>query len=87
MKTINATNDTQKGFWARLADKLSKANIRTSRWSRWVSNVVNYWKKEWWQETEGFVAKTVKLAHDVWDYLTYNAMSWTGGLICVFILF
>lgn len=90
MKTINATTNTttpKDGLWDRVAKQLAKANIKTSRWERWVSDVVNYWVNEWWHNTNGVVAKTVKLAHDTWDYISYNAMSWTGGLICVCILF
>ena len=33
------------------------------------------------------VAKACKLAHDTWDYVSYNACSFIGGLFCAYILF
>lgn len=90
MKTINATATTETAkddLWDRVAKQLAKANIKTSRWERWVRSVHNYWVTEWWHNTNGVVAKTVKLAHDTFDYVTYNTTAWLGGFALVCILF
>lgn len=67
--------------------RLATMNINTSRWSAWVSDCVTYWKTEWWLGTKGLVAKSVKLAHDSLDYLSYYSIAWLGGLLCFVILF
>ena len=76
-----------KTIFANIDAKLSEMNIKPGKWSAWLDRVINYWKKEWWQETEGFVAKSCKLIHDTWDYISYNACSWIGGFLCACVLF
>lgn len=88
MKTVNASvvNTEELSFWDKIDQKLAEMNIKPAKWSAWVERVTVYWK-DFWHNTPGFVAKTCKLVHDTWDYVSYNACSFMGSLFCALVLF
>lgn len=75
-----------KTIFANIDAKLAEMNIKPGKWSAWLDRVSAYWK-DYWNNTPGFVAKACKLVHDTWDYVSYNACSFIGGLFCAYILF
>ena len=73
-------------FLNKIETTMNKWNITTSRWSGFNQRVAEYWV-DWYQHSSPWYAKAVKLIHDAWDYVSYNACAFMGMLLCALILF
>lgn len=73
-------------FLVRLEAKLNSWNITSSKWSNWNERVYSYWT-DWYNHSSPWYGKAVKLIHDTWDYVSYNACAFMGMLLCALVLF